>query len=133
MKRIYLFILIPIICGCATYHQKIDRYINNLEQSDRFEEIVIEGSYQEVFQAVLTVFHDLSLVIPKKDFEGKKIYGVIYGEGQRLALFKEENGKIKVVLKSSGFYYDDRIILEKIQEEIELQKRLGNNVHPGFL
>lgn len=139
-KFILLFVLILTLTGCSTMSNKeISRCIRDIENSPRSEEITIEGTYKEVFQATVEVFHNLCIQILEKDFDNKRIFGINYvvkefltsnaGSDRYIISFEPnlKNNEVKITIKSIPlvrYHFTTEFILQKIQEEIELQRKL---------
>lgn len=135
-KLICLLILIMVVCGCASVpfgslNQKVNAYVDNFRKSPKYKELVLNASYIETFEAVINVFRDLDIKILKKDLESEVIFGSLYPEkylNHYVAFFeKEKDNRTKVIFKASGMLLNTTFILEKIQEEIELQQKLNED------
>lgn len=128
-KLIYLFVLAMLVSGCANLSQKSDTYLNNLEKRKHSREIIVNNSYEESFKAVIETFHNLSINILKKDYEGQEILGSLYPKRymNHYGIFFSDagNNKTRIVLKATGFIINEDVILEKIQEELLLQTKLN--------
>ncbi len=120
-----------------TMSEKIGRYEDMLGRTKHSKEIILNASYLEAFRATIFVFRDLDIRIYKKDYKNKVIsatfnvtsYKSGYGEAYRVFFEKGSENRTKIVLKivklSSQMYYKEETILDKIQEEIELQRKLN--------
>jgi len=133
------FGLAVLISGCSSMsNYETNRLMNQLEQSSssKAKEITLDCSYEEAFLTVTSVFHDLCIHMPKKDFDGKKILGISHiarafseagGSERYVVSFQAENNKVKLTIRTIPFIkyeYNDEFIAEKILEEDALQKRL---------
>ena len=134
-KIVLLLVLCLCLCGYTRLQIMSDEYI--LRELNRREpsEAILKASYPEVFKATISVFQDLNINIIRKNYEAKFIFGNCFEEDRmRYCLdptgiygaFFEDNGNngTKISIKCQGPWFSSDFILNKIKEEIELQKKM---------
>jgi len=127
-KIVLLLMLCFCLCGYTHLQIMSDEYI--LRELNRREpsEAILKASYPEVFKATISVFQDLNINIVRKDYESKLIFGNCFEEGRTgiYGAFFEDTGNngTKISIKYQGPWFGSDFILNKIKEEIELQKKI---------
>ena len=132
--KILNILSILMLCLCLSGYTQCqtmsDEYI--LRELKRREptQITLQASYSEVFKATINVFQDFNINILRKNYEDKLILGTCYYEvpmriGIYGAFFKEGGrNRIEIIIKVQGGWFSANYILNKIKEEVELQKKL---------
>lgn len=126
------------ISGCTTISDtEVARTSNHLSKSQRSSSELFNNSYKDVFIAVLSVFRDLGIEIIDKDFDNKRITGIVSSsqgflsyEGGAMRYLVEfstiDKGTTVTLRLLSGikYHYDENFILPLIKKELELQEKL---------
>jgi hypothetical protein len=119
-------------------NNEIARLTNGMKQSTQPaapKQITIPGTYSEIFQATATVFHDLSISMPLKDYAAKEILAIAYiakafsssgGSERYLVNFIPHDGNVTIEIRTIPikYTYTPEFILERIQKEVLLQREL---------
>lgn len=140
MKRLLMVgcvLGVMLLSGCSTMSNlEIDRCASVLARENRSAHLVTDVSYEQAFQAVVTVFHDLAISMPLKDFEGRRILGFNYaaqtftqsgGSERYLVEFTPTSKGTEISIKLThmiNYNYDEKFISNRIQYEIGLQRLL---------
>jgi len=140
MRKIAYFLgLILLLNGCASASQHLAHFREDVEKTKKVAERDFDGSYSEVFLAIVQVLNDTVATIYVKDFDdgiiiAKNDLGMALGDFQKPShnfgfwLHDLGNNKTKVTLKMvdvdwlMGGTAEDEFNL--IQRELDLQAKL---------
>ena len=139
MRFIYSLFILLFISGCSSMSNgeinRLSRDIKNSPNSIVKKEITTTAPYKEAFLATASVFHDLSISILNKDFDGKEMLAIDWGaqkllsnggSSRYLVSFKESSGLTIISISALPLKYnfDVDFVLERIQKEIALGNKL---------
>ena len=133
MHQLMRILLIPAylcICGFTSPQNQPDQFYLDKIKDHTPSIVVVHATYPETFKATINVFRDLNINILKKDLSGKMILGTHIIQGVLVAcsygvfFTNEDSGEIKVSVKVHGNWFDGDYVVNKIKDEVELQKKL---------